>query len=70
MEDKKRYRMTFRADKHKRKILYTSCAESEVQGEKERLAMFLESETGIPWRCANVAEVSADVYIGERGGGD
>ena len=71
MENTKRYRMTFRSEKHRRKVLYTTCAEENLQGEKERLAMFLESETGVPWHCTDVTEVDASsVYIGERRGGD
>ena len=70
MEEKKRYRMTFRAG-NRRKTLYASCVEAELQGEKERLAMFLETETGVAWHCSTVTEVDAKtVYVGERGGSD
>lgn len=41
MEEKKRWRITFYSGR-KRKTQYVSCAESELQGEKERWAMFLE----------------------------
>ena len=68
MEEKKRYRMSFRAG-NRRKTLYTSCIEDELQGAKERLAMFLEKETGIAWHCSSVTEVDAKtVYVGSRGG--
>ena len=68
MEEKKRYRMTFYAG-HKHRTLYASCAEADVQGEKERLAMFLEKETGVPWHCTSVTEVDPKtVYVGSRGG--
>lgn len=66
MEEKKRWRMTFYSG-HKRKTQYVSCAESEIQGEKERWAVFLEEATGLSWHCTGVTEVKADnLYIGER----
>lgn len=70
MEEKKRWRMTFYSGR-KRRTQYVSCAESEVQGEKERWAVFLEEQTGLAWHCTGVTEVKADnLYIGDRKGGD
>ena len=70
MKQKKRFRMTFRTETYKRKILYTSCTEDELQGEKERLAAFLEAETGRVWHCTDVTEVNAETfYVGRRKGG-
>lgn len=70
MEEKKRWRMTFYSGR-KRKTQYVSCAESEIQGEKERWAVFLEEATGLLWHCTGVTEVKADnLYIGERKRGD
>lgn len=70
MEEKKRWRMTFYSGR-KRKTQYVSCAESEIQGEKERWAVFLEEATKLPWHCTGVTEVKADnLYIGERKRGD
>lgn len=70
MEEQKRWRMVFYSG-HKRKTQYVSCAESEVQGEKERWAVFLEEQTGLPWHCTSVTLVNADtLYVGDRKGGD
>ena len=70
MEEKKRWRMTFTSGR-KRRTQYVSCADSDVQGEKERWAIFLKEQTGLSWHCTSVTEVNAEtLYIGERKGGD
>ena len=61
MEDKKRYCLTFRADRWKGKRIYITCAAWELQGEKERWAMILEKETGLSWRCEDVSEAGPSV---------
>ena len=68
MEETKRWRMNFYSG-HKRKTQYVSCSERELQGEKERWALFLEEQTGLPWHCTSVVEVK-DVYVGDIKGGD
>ena len=68
MKEKKRYRMTFYSG-HRHRTLYASCAEEDLEGEKEAWAMKLEEETGIVWHCTSVTEVKAEeVYVGNRGG--
>lgn len=70
MKEKKRYRMKF-SSKWGRKTMYVSCAEEDLQGEKERWAMFLAEQTGVEWNCTSVTEVDANtVYIGNRERGD
>lgn len=70
MKEKKRYRMKF-SSKRGRKTMYVSCAEEDLQGEKERWAMFLAEQTGVEWSCTSVTEVDANaVYIGNRERGD
>ena len=70
MKEKKRYRLKF-SSKWGKRTLYVSCAEEDLQGEKERYAVLLEGETGVSWHCTSVTEVDANgVYIGNRERGD
>lgn len=66
MEERKRWRAVFTAEGFRRKVIYIHCTEDELQGEKEKWAVMLENDTGLPWRCESITE--ADNIRGKKGG--
>ena len=62
----KRWKLVFRADRHRKKTVYAFGAEADMQGEKEKWAMILEKETGLSWRCEEISEASP--AVGENRG--
>ena len=57
MEQKKRYRMTFKADRYTKRTIYAYCIEDQVQGEKERFALLIEEELKRPVHCVEIKEI-------------
>lgn len=56
-ETPQKFLLTFRTDGYRKKKIYVTCTESELQGEKERWSMRLEEQTGKgPWVCTDVRE--------------
>ena len=56
-ETPQKFLLTFRADGYRKKKIYVTCTEAELQGEKERWSMRLEEQTGKgPWTCTDIRE--------------
>lgn len=55
----RKYLLTFRTEGYRKKRIYATCTESELQGCKEQWAMFLDEQTGHgPWICTEVQDVT------------
>lgn len=55
MQEQKVWRMVFRAIKgYKQRTIRCTCTENELEEEKEKWAMLIEEETGMPVRCVEV----------------
>ena len=58
-ETPRKFLLTFRTEGYRRKRIYATCMEAELQGEKERWAMLLEEQTGHgSWICTEVQDVT------------
>lgn len=58
-ETPRKFLLTFRTEGYRRKRIYATCTEAELQGEKERWAMLLEEQTGHgSWICTEVQDVT------------
>lgn len=57
MQETKRWKLVFRATKgNKQRTIKITCTEGELEGEKEKWAMLIEEEIGVPVRCTEVIE--------------
>ena len=58
-ETPKKFLLMFRTEGYRKKRIYATCTEAELQGEKERWAVLLEEQTGHgPWVCTEVQDVT------------
>lgn len=58
-ETPRKFLLTFRTEGYRRKRIYATCTEGELQGEKERWAMLLEEQTRHgPWVCTEAQDVT------------
>lgn len=65
-ETPRKFRLTFRAKGHRKRVLYATTTEDKIEGEKEHWAMFLEEQTGIAWHC-DLVEDMEDRYTSTMG---
>jgi hypothetical protein len=67
METSKKFLLTFRADGSRKRRIYVTCSDDELQGEKEHWAMLLEEQTGKgPWTCTDIREAAGATSTTER----
>lgn len=58
-ETPKKFLLTFRTEGYRKKQIYATCTESELQGCKEQWAMLLEEQSGRgPWVCTDIREAT------------
>ena len=57
-ESPRKFKLTFRAKGHRKKVLYATTTEDKIEGEKEHWAMFLEEQTGVSWICNEVVDMA------------
>lgn len=69
-ETPQKFLLTFRTDGYRKKKIYVTCTEAELQGEKERWSMRLEEQTGKgPWTCTDIREAAGVTSTTERSDG-
>lgn len=60
-ETPKKFLLTFRTEGYRRKRIYATCTEGELQGRKEEWAVLLEEQTGRgPWICTDIRDVTGE----------
>lgn len=58
-ETPRKFLLTFRTEEYGKKLIFATCTEGELQGEKERWAVLLEEQTGKgPWVCSEVQDMT------------